>query len=322
MNSIISRRAFISSAAALAGATAAGCYNSERANILVQRHSSATGAPSGSVKFRISLAQWSYHRALFGGTAPKMDHLDFPVVARKRHGIEAVELVNQFMMTKAGDAAYLRELRNRADGEGVRILLIMCDGEGSLGDSDAAKRKTAVSNHHKWADAAKTLGGHSIRVNAATGNVGSFEDQQKRAAEGLSLLGDYCAHLRLNCIVENHGGLSSNGGWLAGVMRLVNKPNVGTLPDFGNFALGDGTWYDRYLGVEEMMPYAKAVSAKSNAFDSAGNCVETDYNRMLKIVLKHGYHGWIGIEYEGDALPEAEGIRLTKELLERVRNEV
>ncbi|MDA1040802.1 MAG: sugar phosphate isomerase/epimerase, partial [Planctomycetota bacterium] len=96
--------------------------------------------------------------------------------------------------------------------------------------------------------------------------------------------------------------------------RLVDKPNCGTLPDFGNFHD-----YDRYLGMEELMPFAKGVSAKSHEFDDAGNEVRTDFAKMLKLMLAAGYHGWVGIEYEGTTLAEAEGIRATKRLLERLR---
>lgn len=316
MNSSLTRRQFLGAASVATASTLAGCYDPSRSDILVRSHSSATA--HAKAPFRISLAEWSYHKALFGESSQKMDHLDFPVVARRIHGIDGIELVNQFMMKKATDENYLREFKRRADGEGVRCVLIMCDDEGYLGDPDTPKRNQAVSNHHKWADAAKYFGCHSIRVNAATKDVGSFEEQQKRAADGLSHLGEYCAKLGLNCIVENHGRLSSNGQWLSGVMRLVNKPNVGTLPDFGNFALGDGATYDRYKGVEEMMPFAKAVSAKSYDFDAAGNCIETDYDRMMAIVLRHGYHNWVGIEYEGEQLSEIDGVRKTQRLLERI----
>jgi sugar phosphate isomerase/epimerase len=181
-----------------------------------------------------------------------------------------------------------------------------------------------VENHHKWAEAAKFLGCHSIRVNAATGGVGSFEEQQKRAADGLASLGDYCRPLGLNTIVENHGGLSSHGAWLAGVMRMVGQTNVGTLPDFGNFFVdrAKGEEYDRYKGTEELMPFAKGVSAKSHDFDAAGNETRTDYRRMLKIVKAAGYRGYIGVEYEGGKLDEYAGIRATKQLLETVRAEM
>jgi sugar phosphate isomerase/epimerase len=276
-------------------------------------------APDKEPLFRISLAEWSLHRALFG---KKIDHLDFPMVAKQDYGIDAVELVNQFFMTKAKDQPYLADFKKRADDLGVKILLIMCDGEGALGDPDEAKRLKAVENHYKWAEAAKFFGCHSIRVNAETKGAGSYDDQMARAADGLRRLSEFGAKLRLNVIVENHGHLSSNGEWLAGVMRKVNLPNCGTLPDFGNFALGDGKQYDRYKGVAELMPFAKAVSAKSHDFDPEGNCVETDYRRMMKIVLDAGYRGYVGIEYEGNKLPEPEGIRATKRLLEKVRAEL
>lgn len=262
--------------------------------------------------FDISLAEWSLNKALFG---KKMDHLDFPKIARQDYGIGAIELVNQFMMKQAKDQAYLAEFKKRADGEGVRILLIMCDNEGQLGDSDAAKRSIAVENHYKWAEAAKFFGCHSIRVNAYS--KGTPDEQRELAADGLHRLAEFGGKLGLNVIVENHGGISSHGDWLTSVIRKVNLPNCGTLPDFGNFQD-----YDRYQAVAEMMPYAKAVSAKSNDFDAQGNCVETDYRRMMKIVVAAGYHGHCGIEYEGNKMSEPDGIRATKRLLETVRAEM
>jgi sugar phosphate isomerase/epimerase len=262
--------------------------------------------------FRISLAQWSLHRALFDGT---INNLDFPREAKRTYGINAVEYVNQFFKDKAKDLDYLGQLSQRAADEGVENLLIMCDRLGKIGDPDNAARTTAIENHFPWVEAAKRLGCHSIRVNASS--AGSFEEQQKLAADGLSRLGEYAGQLELNVIVENHGGLSSNGEWLAGVMKLVDRANVGTLPDFGNFQD-----YDRYQGVEELLPFAKGVSAKSHAFDAEGNETKTDYRRMLKLVIAAGYRGYVGIEYEGKELPEPDGIKATKQLLETVRDEL
>ncbi|MFT5689540.1 MAG: L-ribulose-5-phosphate 3-epimerase [Planctomycetota bacterium] len=143
-----------------------------------------------------------------------------------------------------------------------------------------------------------------------------------RAADSLNQLGRIGEQYGVNVIVENHGGLSSNGAWLASVMRKADHPRVGTLPDFGNFRLQGDEWYDRYRGVRELMPYAKAVSAKSHDFDEAGNETGTDYRKMLPIVLDAGYRGFMGIEYEGGGLSEADGIMATKRLLETVRTEL
>lgn len=267
--------------------------------------------------YKISLAEWSLHRSLFGR---KVDHLDFAKMAREDFGIDAVEYVNQFFRAQVKDQAYLQDMKQRAADHGVKSLLIMIDGEGALGDPDDKKRKTAVENHYKWIDAAKVLGCHSIRVNAQS--RGEPDEQMKLAADGLRQLSEFAASHELNVLVENHGGLSSNGQWLAGVMKLVGLPNCGTLPDFGNFRVADGQMYDRYQGVDELMPFAKAVSAKSHDFDEEGNEIHTDYRKMMKIVLDHGYHGYVGIEYEGSKAPEPEGIKLTKALLERVRDEL
>jgi sugar phosphate isomerase/epimerase len=207
-------------------------------------------------------------------------------------------------------------LKKVADDEGVVSVLIMCDGEGALGDADEKKRATAVDNHKRWVEWAKFLGCHSIRVNAQSS--GKPEEQLDRAADGLGKLTDFGDTMGIGVIVENHGGLSSNGEWLANVMKKVNKKGCGTLPDFGNFG-----GYDRYKGVDELMPFAKGVSAKSHDFDDKGNETKTDYRKMMDIVVKkHKYSGFVGVEYEGGKLSEPDGIKATKKLLETVRDEL
>jgi len=269
--------------------------------------------------WKISLAQWSLHNAFFG---KKLDPIDFAKIAKADYGILGVEYVNQFYKDKKKDDDYLKELKKRADGEGVTSVLIMCDGEGALGDPDDKKRQQAVENHYRWIEWAKFLGCHSIRVNAQTNGVGTPDEQAARAADGLRKLSEHAARSDINVIVENHGGLSSNGAWLAGVMKKVDLKNCGTLPDFGNFRIGKDQVYDRYKGVQELMPFAKGVSAKSHDFNDAGQEVNTDFLKMMKIVEAAGYKGWVGVEYEGKKLPEPEGIKLTKALLDKVFAEI
>jgi len=313
------RRSFVlRSAEALAGLGIVGCGGrlGKETAPGPSAGSSARPAP-GEPLYRVSLAQWSLHRALRAG---ELDALEFPAFARRRFGIDAVEYVNQFFVDRASDGRYIGELKRRADDAGVRSLLIMCDGLGRLGDPDPVARRTAVENHHPWVGAAATLGCHSIRVNAAS--EGPPEEAAALAADGLSRLTAYAADRGLNVIVENHGGLSSDAGWLAGVIRRVDHPRCGTLPDFGNFTLDDGTEYDRYRGVREMMPFARAVSAKTYDFDEAGEETTIDYHRMMGIVVGAGYHGHLGIEYEGDRLSEEAGVEATRALLLRVRSEL
>ena len=132
--------------------------------------------------------------------------------------------------------------------------------------------------------------------------------------------------MNINIVVENHGSDSSKGFWVADVMRQVNKTNVGTLPDFGNFCISHewGTTqgecaeiYDRYKGVEELLPFAKGVSAKSYDFDDNGEQPKIDYKRLINLVKASGFKGYIGIEFEGETQPEDEGIRKTKALLQK-----
>lgn len=279
--------------------------------------SNLTSCNNKKMSFKISLAEWSLHRRLRSGS---LDHLDFASVAKNDFNIDAIEYVNTFFFNRATDKDYLSEMKSRANDLGVLSLLIMCDNEGSLGDPDPIARKKAVENHYKWAEAAKFLGCHSIRVNAKSD--GSYDEQIDLAADGLRHLTEFGATLNINTIVENHGGLSSNGKWLASVIKKVDHQKCGTLPDFGNFRLDNDQWYDRYTGVKELMPYAKAVSAKSHEFDSDGNEINTDYFRMMNIVLSADYSGYVGIEYEGNTLDEMRGIKMTKQLLEQVRNSV
>jgi sugar phosphate isomerase/epimerase len=243
MNRSVSRRSFLASASAIAVASTA-----------VPR---LWAADEPKLPFKISLAEWSLHKTL---QAKKLDNLDFAKTAKNDYGISAVEYVDQFFKDKAKDEKYLKDLKQRAEDNGVKSVLIMIDTAGNLGEPDSSKRAKAVENHHQWVDAAKFLGCHSIRVNARS--QGSPEEQRKYAADGLRQLSEYGAKLDMNVIVENHGGLSSNGEWLANVMKDVGMKNCGTLPDFGNFAE-----YDRYKGVEELMPFAKGVSARERNED-------------------------------------------------------
>lgn len=329
MDKKYSKRTFLKkSAASLAGAgmlaAFPGCAN----------NTEISTAPD----FKISLAQWSIHKHIFGVTRQNFENdearrasylsdlsahlrgdltnLDFARVAREEFDLDAIEYVNTFFFDKARDENYLAELKKRADDNGVNSLLIMCDWEGALGDPDPARRTAAIERHHQWVEAAAYLGCHSIRVNAQS--AGTWEEQRDLSAEGLSRLADYGDQFDINIIVENHGGLSSNGKWLAEVMETAGHSRVGTLPDFGNFNISSTEVYDKYLGVEELMPYAKAVSVKSFEFDENGNETTIDFHRLLKIVGDSGYSGYLGIEYEGDNLSEFDGIHATIKLLNRV----
>lgn len=295
-----------------------GCSESGKKDDASQEETTAEAASASELFFKISLAEWSLHKALF---ADEMTNLDFPVMAKKDFGIDAVEYVNIFFKDKAEDAAYLSQLNTICSDNGVSNVLIMCDGEGNLGDADEAKRIEAVENHYKWVEAAKTLGCHSIRVNAR--GTGTAEEVAAAAIDGLGRLSEFAKDFDINVIVENHGGVSSDGKWLSNVISLVGMANCGTLPDFGNFCIESGEdgcikEYDRYLGVKELMPFAKGVSAKSHDFDENGNETHTDYTKMLKIVKEAGYRGHIGIEYEGAEDPENVGIMKTKALLVKV----
>lgn len=287
---------------------------------LLTKNNASLAKPNSDMFFKISLAEWSLNKNLFG---KKITNMDFPGIAKNEFGIHAVEYVNQFFMDKAEDESYLKELKTRTSDLGITNVLIMVDQEGHLADANDAKRTKCIENHYKWVEAAKFLGCHSIRVNAYATSKDP-EEGKAAAVDGLARLTEFASPYNINIIVENHGGFSSDGQWLSNVMKQVNQPTCGTLPDFGNFCIERGTdgcikEYDRYRGVKELMPYAKGVSAKSGEFDADGNAIDTDYLKMMKIVKEFGYSGYVGIE-SGAKTPEGEyeSVRLTKALLEKV----
>lgn len=300
------RRRFIQSSLSALAATSP---------LLADHHGKAKHAIKPEHLFQISLAQWSNHRAL---NKKEFTNMEWPEYAKKNYGILALEYVNQFFKDKAKDRKYLGELKKRVSDLGMQNILIMVDGEGHIGeDTDAARQKT-VDQHKRWVEAAKYLGCHSIRVNSH----GKGKDDAEKAAnctKGLIALSTFAEDHQMNVIVENHGGLSSNGAWMAGVLKSVGLDNCGSLPDFGNFH-----GYDRYKGLAELMPFAKGVSAKSHEFNEKGEEVRTDYRKALKIVMEHNYHRFIGVEYAGPEkkLSEDKGIMATKKLLETIRAEL
>lgn len=276
-----------------------------------------------SSKLKLSLAQWSIHRALRSGA---LRAEDFAYIAKNDFGINAVEYVNSFYKNHASDSAFWQMMRAKADSLKVISLLIMVDEEGDLGNPKVEERNKAVENHYKWVDAARILGCHSIRVNAF--GEGTKAEVQQAMVDALKQLCAYAAKNNVNVLIENHGLYSSDGKWIAEIMQQVNMPNCGTLPDFGNWCVSakwGGTQagsnckqqYDRYTGVADMLPFARGVSAKAYAFNQQGQETIINFDKMLKLVADAKFTGYVGIEYEGDLLTEPEGILATKALLEK-----
>lgn len=277
------------------------------------------GAMAAERKYDISLAGWSLHRAL-GKGANQKDNLEMPQIASEEFGIHAIELVNQ--MLSASDAAYMGKMAANASKYGVKILLIMIDGAGDAGSSRERSRERAVQNHKDWIDIAADLGCHSVRMNWGGApkefltNAAALEEFVQRSVPSFQAIADHGAKKGLNVIIENHWGPSSYPHTLVDLMKRVDNDRFGTLPDFGNFPED----VDNYDAVDKMMPYAKAVSAKCYDFDAAGNETKLDYERLISnVVDKHGYHGHIGIEYEGSRMSEYDGIKACKTLLEKLK---
>lgn len=278
--------------------------------------------------FKLSLAQWSIHKMIQNGS---LDPYEFAAKA-KSWGFEGIEYVNHLYQSKLEGSGSLStginkiivELNKRKDDNGIQNLIMMVDlppGEGDMAVINEKSRKKAIEMHYPWVDATAGLGCHSMRVNM----FGEFNtaDWKSTSIDALGTLGEYAAAKKINVLVENHGWLTSNAALLMEVINELGMKNVGTLPDFGNFCTkrkNRERWgeceeeYDKYLGVKELMPAAKAVSAKSYDFDENGYTT-IDFVKMLQIVKNSGYNGFIGVEYEGNNLSEEDGILATKKLL-------
>ena len=280
--------------------------------------------------FKLSLAQWSLHKAIQSGQmspylfAKKSSELGFK-------GLEYVNALYDDVMKSEDKSSSIKEFISKnnqlADENGVENVLIMIDDEGDLADENEAMRLKAIDNHKLWIDTAASMNCSSIRLNLYGSK--DVDTWKKLSIDSLSKLGEYAKGTGINVIVENHGRITSNIPELMNVIYGTNMDNVGTLPDFGNFCMADEgygsvfdgsceTMYDFYQGVEEMMPKAFAVSAKSNDFDENGDEKTIDYLRMMKIVKSFGYTGYIGVEYEGERLSEEEGIKATRDLLIKI----
>ncbi|MEZ4971597.1 MAG: sugar phosphate isomerase/epimerase family protein [Flavobacteriaceae bacterium] len=279
--------------------------------------------------FKLSLAQWSIHKMV------REDGVDPYTFAEKAKnwGFTGLEYVSALYykeleaanFSEEAMAAFVEKCNAESKKHGMQNVLIMIDGQGDLATADDKKRKEAVENHYKWVDAAAKMGCHAIRVNLSGSKVP--EEWVASSVDGLTQLATYAKGKNIEVLVENHGGLSSNGAMLAEVMTKVNMDNCGTLPDFGNFCIertkdGCAQEYDIYKGIAELMPHALAVSAKSNDFDAEGNEIKLDYPRILKIVKDAGYTGYIGVEYEGSVLSEEQGIIATRDLLIKAGKEL
>ena len=282
--------------------------------------------------FKLSLAQWSLHKNIKYGD---MDPYEFAQVAKSFNfsGIEYVTaLYDNVMKVRDGDMSkaitfWARKNKKLAEINDIKNVLIMIDEIEGLAEENKSRRLKAVENHKMWIDAAEIMGCESVRLNLyGSSNAEKWKDL---SVKSLSELGSYAKNSGVNVIVENHGRISSDIPKLMDVIYGVDMDNVGTLPDFGNFCMADEgygsvfdgsceTVYDFYKGVEEMMPKAFAVSAKSNDFDENGDEKTIDYMRMMKIVKSFGYTGYVGVEYEGNRLSEEEGIKATRDLLIKI----
>jgi sugar phosphate isomerase/epimerase len=271
-------------------------------------------------KHDISLAAWSLNQSFFKNK--KWKNLDLPRILREELQINGLEYVNQFFENPT--MGYLRQLKKNCDGYGITSVLIMIDDEGDMADADRKERMQAAVAHRKWVDVANFLGCHAVRCNMGgpRENWQADKDVVSRAAESFTDLLNYAKGAGLSVVIENHGRASSDPAVLVALMKAVNRPEFGTLPDFGN--VNPGADHEQVL--RQLVPYAKGISVKAS-WAPDGTHPRYSLERMIKICQDAGYRGFWGIESgygRGQAASpeelwqnELKGVRLTKAVLER-----
>lgn len=258
-------------------------------------------------RFQIGIQEYTFHRWISEG---KLKHIDYPALAKEKLGITHIEYWNRPFKKRHTDKTFVGELAKRTTGEGMKNVLILVDSENQLDAKDEAERRRAIEEHQAWIDCAAQLGCDAIRVNCRSG--GDPQENLNQAAEGLGPLCDYAKGTPVQVVIEPHGGNSQDPDWLLAAMKIVDRPNVGILPDFNNFGS-----FDRYEGVQKSLPYAPAICAKALQFDEEGNEKGTDFFRMLKIIYESDFAGVISIEFEGHGIDPINGSLKTKRLIQR-----
>lgn len=292
---------------------------------------------------RISLSQWSFHRAILGSsmedyaTFTKLlhskpervlqGHLDSRDILNIANslGIKKVDLVNVLFFGHAMDKPWLNEFIAKAKSFNTSFQVLMCDQAGNLGASSQLARKQSINAHIVWLETAVYLGCKQLRVNAI--GDGSYLSQLRQCADSLSKLGAIAESMGIELLVENHGYASNNGAWLAMLIEETNHDNVKVFADFDNFFMGG--WdlsperrYDRIQGLLDLAPFTAGVSAKSHDFGALGDETTIDFRKCIAIFEENGFDGLYSAEYEGDRISELEGaistVRLTSSILDSI----
>lgn len=242
----------------------------------------------------ISIAQWALVREIREG---KWKTLDFPRIAREDFDINGIEFVNTLF--EVPHVNYLNQLKRNAGEHGVDMVLIMVDAEGDPCVPDRKGREQFGINHRKWIDIAHYLGCHSIRTNCRGREGDDPEECLRWAADSYRMLLEYASGAGINVLIENHGGVSNDAGWMERLFSEVDHPLFGSYPDWRQ----PSDDFDNVQYLEKMLPFARGMSYRNQPDDLLSA-------RMIRLCRKMGYRGWYGIESQG-----REAIRKGKEIL-------
>jgi sugar phosphate isomerase/epimerase len=268
----------------------------------------ADSLSKGTVRLRTAICAYSFRDAL---KKKSMTYDDLVRLAVELD-VDGLDLTVYWFPNTSDE--FLLPLRRLAYKNGVEIYSISIRSDMCRPTEDLRERELAWLE--RWVEVASKLGAGHIRVFGGDVPKGSTEDQAAEwVVSTLKRAADYSGKKGIVLGLENHGGITSKAERVVQIVKQVNSPWVGINLDTGNF---EGNTYSQ---IEACVPYAVNVQIKTEISEN-GKKLLSDWGRILTMLIKGGYKGYLALEYEADEPAEKAVPGLTKQLNEAVRKQV
>ncbi|HET8549631.1 MAG TPA: sugar phosphate isomerase/epimerase family protein [Bryobacteraceae bacterium] len=261
----------------------------------------AAGDAGRKSRLRTAICAYSYRDAL----AKKSMTYDDLVRLAVDLDVDGLDLTVYWFPNRTPE--FLLPLRRLAYRNGIEIYSISIRTEMTRATAD--QRTQEVANITGWIDAAEHLGAGHIRVFG--GNVpktSTAEEATPWVVEVLSRAADYAGRKGIILGLENHGGITDRAEKIIEIVQKVDSPWVGINLDTGNFRT------DVFRQIEACLPWAVNVQVKAEMRDESGKSVPQNWKRVIELLRKSAYRGYLALEYEAKEDPATAVPRLIAEL--------
>lgn len=248
----------------------------------------AAQAPALRPRYRLGLAAYSLRKFL-DLKNPTMTLEQF-IEKSAEWGFDGVELTEYFFK-KPITPEYLMRLKNKAVRLGLDITGTPVGNTFTLPPGEA--RDKQVASVKQWIDVSAELGSPAIRIFAGGTPKGSDETQARKwAVECIEACLEHAAKRGVFLALENHGGVVATADGMLEFAKAIKHDWFGFNLDGGNFH-GE----DPYAELERCAPYAVTCQVKAE-LSRKGKKEAADYARIIEILRKAGYRGYVTLEYE------------------------